>query len=74
MIILFYYEILFYLLKIYDGWVNRKMIDFYENYVCIVFNCYKGKVKYWFIFNEINFILYVLFMSGGIFISLDKLF
>ena len=38
----------------YDGWYNRKTIDFYMNYVETIFNRYKNKVKYWLTFNEIN--------------------
>ncbi|EGP9995436.1 glycoside hydrolase family 1 protein, partial [Listeria monocytogenes] len=37
------------------------------------FNRYKGKVKYWLTFNEINSILHAPFMSGGISTSPDKL-
>ena len=39
----------------YDGWYNRKTINFYMNYVETIFNRYKNKVKYWLTFNEINF-------------------
>ena len=39
----------------YDGWYNRKTIDFYMNYVETIFNRYKNKVRYWLTFNEINF-------------------
>ena len=39
----------------YDGWYNRKTIDFYMHYVETIFNRYKNKVKYWLTFNEINF-------------------
>ena len=38
----------------YDGWYNRKTIDFYMHYVETIFNRYKNKVKYWLTFNEIN--------------------
>ena len=36
------------------GWSNRKMIDCYIKYAKTVFERYKGKVKYWLTFNEIN--------------------
>ena len=39
----------------YDGWYNRKTIDFYMNYAETIFKRYKNKVKYWLTFNEINF-------------------
>lgn len=42
------------LAKKYDGWLNRKCIDFFSNYVTTLFNEYKGLVKYWITFNEIN--------------------
>ena len=38
----------------YGGWLNEKLIDFWCNYAKVIFNRYKGKVKYWITFNEIN--------------------
>ncbi|WP_250277830.1 glycoside hydrolase family 1 protein [[Clostridium] colinum] len=38
----------------YGGWKNRKLIDFYLNFAKVLFKRYKGKVKYWLTFNEIN--------------------
>ena len=49
-----HYETPLHLSKEYDGWVNRKMIGFYEKYVRTIFGRYKEKVKYWLTFNEIN--------------------
>src|SRR5699024_1237964 len=45
------------LIKQYGGWRNRKMIDFYLNLCEVIFERYKGLVKYWLTFNEINMIL-----------------
>ncbi|MEC6747693.1 glycoside hydrolase family 1 protein [Marinilactibacillus sp. XAAS-LB27] len=73
LITLSHYETPLHLSKEYDGWVNRKMIGFYENYVRTVFNRYKGKVKYWLTFNEINSVLHAPFMSGGISTSPEEL-
>ena len=56
-----------------NGWVNRDLIGFYERYVRTVFNRYKNKVKYWLTFNEINSVLHVPFMSGGIATPVEKL-
>ena len=50
----------------YNGWTNRKIIGFYENYVRTVFKRYKDKVKYWLTFNEVNSVLHAPFMLGGI--------
>ncbi|WP_028592905.1 glycoside hydrolase family 1 protein [Paenibacillus massiliensis] len=61
-----HYETPLHLSREYDGWVNRKMVGFYERYVTTLFNRYKNKVKYWLTFNEINSILEAPFMSGGI--------
>ena len=38
----------------YGGWKNRKLIDFYLRFAKVLFERYKGKVKYWLTFNEIN--------------------
>ena len=38
----------------YNGWADRKLIGFYENYCHAIFERYKDKVKYWLTFNEIN--------------------
>ncbi|MBL1226127.1 glycoside hydrolase family 1 protein [Enterococcus sp. BWR-S5] len=66
LVTLSHYETPLHLTRTYDGWRNRKMIDFFEHYVRTVFERYKGKVKYWLTFNEINSITHVPFLSGGI--------
>lgn len=66
LITLSHYETPLHLSECYNGWVDRKMIGFFEKYVRVVFERYRGKVKYWLTFNEINSILHAPFMSGGI--------
>jgi len=73
LVTLSHYETPLHLSKEYDGWLNRDLIKFYENYVTTVFTRYKDKVKYWLTFNEINSILMVPFMSGGIWTDRAKL-
>ena len=68
-----HYETPLHLAEEYDGWVNRKMIEFYERYLRAIFDRYKDKVKYWLTFNEINSILHAPFMSGGINTPADQL-
>lgn len=68
-----HYETPLHLSREYDGWVNRKLVGFYERYVRTIFTRYKDKVKYWLTFNEINSILEAPFMSGGISTPKDKL-
>ena len=42
------------LVEKFGGWYNRELIDLYLRYCEVIFNRYKGKVKYWVTFNEIN--------------------
>lgn len=65
-ITLSHYETPLYLLTEFGGWTNRKMIAIWEKYVRTVFQRYKGKVKYWMTFNEINNIFRMPFAAGGI--------
>lgn len=66
LITLSHYETPLHLAREYNGWTNRKLIEFYERYVRVVFERYKDRVKYWLTFNEINSVLHAPFMSGGI--------
>lgn len=66
LVTLSHYETPLYLAETYNGWTDRRMIEFYERYVRTVFKRYRGKVKYWLTFNEINSLLHAPFMSGGI--------
>lgn len=68
-----HYETPLALAKNYDGWVNRKVIGFFENYVRTIFTRYKDKVKYWLTFNEINSATHYPYMSAGIWTPLEKL-
>lgn len=50
----------------YNGWYNRKAIDFFTKYVDVITKRYKDKVKYWLTFNEIDSIIRHPFMTGGL--------
>lgn len=65
-ITLSHYETPLHLLTEYGGWTNHKMIDFWKRYVTTLFNRYKGKVKYWLTFNEVNNMNRLPFVSGAI--------
>ena len=54
------------LTKKYGGWRSRELIRFYKKLVTVLFTRYKGLVKYWLTFNEINVILFGPFMGAGI--------
>ena len=49
-----HYEVPFALCKKYNGWASREMIDIFTRYCEVIFKRYKGRVKYWLTFNEIN--------------------
>lgn len=49
-----HYEMPFHLCEVYNGWADRRVIDFYIRYCSTIFHRYKGKVKRWLTFNEIN--------------------
>ncbi len=64
LVTLSHYETPLHLGKTYNGWVDRRMIGFFENYVRTVMNRYKDSVKYWLTFNEINSIIHVPIFHG----------
>lgn len=68
-----HYETPLHLVREYDGWRSRKLIDYYVNFCKVIFERYKDKVKYWLTFNEINSVLHQPFMSGGIATPKEKL-
>lgn len=63
-----HYEMPYYLAEHYGGWTNRKVIDFFLNYCNVLFTQYRGLVKYWLTFNEINCLSMAFgdYMAGGI--------
>ncbi|MBQ9154876.1 MAG: family 1 glycosylhydrolase [Solobacterium sp.] len=66
LITLSHFETPLYLMTEYGGWLNRKLIGFFERYARCVMTRYKGKVKYWLTFNEINNIEMIGYIAGGI--------
>ncbi|HIR92324.1 MAG TPA: glycoside hydrolase family 1 protein [Candidatus Egerieimonas intestinavium] len=55
------------------GWANRQMIEYYLNFCRVLFERYKGKVKYWITFNEINCLMvpFGIMTAGGIFSKIE---
>ena len=68
-----HYETPLHLARTYNGWTNRKLIDFFLHYCQTIFARYGSKVKLWLTFNEINSILHAPFMSGAITTPRDQL-
>ncbi|WP_288226623.1 6-phospho-beta-glucosidase [uncultured Enterococcus sp.] len=56
-----------YLVEKYGAWRSRELVGFYENLCNAIFTRYKGLVKYWLTFNEINMILHAPFMGAGLY-------
>lgn len=61
-----HYETPLHLVNEYGGWMNRKLISFFQKYCEVIFNRYKDKVKYWMTFNEINNVHVIPFAAGTI--------
>lgn len=59
----------YYLAKHYGGWYNRKTVDFFMNYATVLFARYSHRVKYWITHNEINMILHIPYIGGGLIIE-----
>lgn len=49
-----HFELPFNLTKKYNGFMDRRCIDFFVKFATTCVKRYKGKVKYWMTFNEIN--------------------
>ena len=73
LVTLSHYETPLAVAKNYDGFRSRKTIDLFLRYAETVFRRYKGKVKYWLTFNEINSIMEAPLVSGGIWTRPEKL-
>lgn len=50
----------------FGGWRSREMIACYVKLATVLFERYKGLVKYWLTFNEINMILHFPFVAAGL--------
>lgn len=61
-----HFDMPLYLVETYGSWRSRKVIDAYLHYSEALFKRFKGKVKYWITFNEINMLFHLPFMGAGI--------
>lgn len=66
MITVSHYEMPLNLSLKYNGWANRKTINFFVHYCEVLFKRYKGKVKYWILVNQINLIKHESYNHLGI--------
>ena len=65
-ITLSHYETPLHLVTEYGGWSNPKLIEFWDRYVTTVFNRFKGLVKIWLTFNEVNALFRMPLVAGGV--------
>ncbi|MDR3302886.1 MAG: 6-phospho-beta-glucosidase [Treponema sp.] len=64
-----HWEMALALTKKHNGWASRALIPLFERYARVLFQRYKGKVKYWLTFNEINMTLHVPFLGSGVIVD-----
>lgn len=50
----------------YNGWTNRKVIDFFVKFAQTVFEEFKDDVKYWITFNEIDATINIPLLGAGV--------
>ncbi|MCT4784440.1 6-phospho-beta-glucosidase [Exiguobacterium himgiriensis] len=65
LVTLSHYEMPLHLATAYGGWRDRRLVTFFERYSRVLFERYKGKVKYWLTFNEINGAQFMPMLSLG---------
>lgn len=51
----------------WNSWADRRNIECFVRYAKTCFNEYKGKVKYWLTFNEVNCVTFSPWMSSGVY-------
>ncbi|MDO5618101.1 glycoside hydrolase family 1 protein [Kocuria sp.] len=68
-----HYETPLNLARKYDGWTDRRLIEFFEHYARVLFERFGKRVKYWLTFNEINAIMHAPLMAGGILTPKEQL-
>jgi 6-phospho-beta-glucosidase len=69
LVTLSHYEMPLHLVQKYNGWTDRSLVDYFVHYAETVFNRYKGKVKYWLTFNEINVSTISPYIGSGILVD-----
>ena len=65
LVTIWHFDTPLYLEEHYGGWKNRKLIEFYTRFAKTCFEEFKGLVKYWLTFNEINNTVMFLEMFGN---------
>lgn len=66
LVTLSHYEIPLNLVQKYNGWSDRRVVNFFVHYAETVFARYADKVKYWLTFNEINISEFAPYIGSGL--------
>ena len=66
MITLVHFDMPYHLVKEYNGFASRYVVDCFERFAKVCFERYKDKVEYWLTFNEINCIDFSGWVAAGI--------
>ena len=72
LVTLSHFEIPVELVTKYDGWQNRDVIDLFVKFTTTVMKRYRGKVKYWLTFNEINMMEFMQAATIGVLKANDQ--
>ena len=61
-----HYEMPLHLVTEYGGWTNRAVVGLFERYAETILRRYRGLVRYWLTFNEINTTVIEPYTGGGV--------
>lgn len=66
LITMVHFDVPLHLIETYGGWKDERVIELFLRYAEVIFERYKGKVKYWLTFNELNHMTMNPFMITGV--------
>jgi len=72
MVLMNHYDTPLYLIEETKGWKTADILVYWERYVRAILTRYKGKVKYWISFNEINATIFIPYMGAGLLPDMEK--
>jgi 6-phospho-beta-glucosidase len=65
LVTLSHYEMPLSLVRKYNGWTSRKAVELFDRYAVTIYRRFKGKVKYYITFNEINTLQLMPYLGGA---------
>jgi 6-phospho-beta-glucosidase len=66
MITISHFDIPMNLVEKFGGWANRKVVDYHLHYSKTLLQHFGHQVKYWIPFNEMNMVMHIPFIGGGL--------